>query len=83
MCKLYGVCQFIYNFQSVANLRDVSVFNEIIQPSDFLHNAALPCVKTVDVLRRPRGHNFTLGLPKCKYDFTKTLKHMFKQFYIV
>jgi hypothetical protein len=55
MCK-YGLCQFSYNFQYVANLRYIYVFNEIVQPSDCLHHAPLPCVKTVDMPRRPRGH---------------------------
>ena len=68
MCK-FGLCLHIYNFQYVVNLRDVSLFKEIIglQPGHCLHQI-LPSVKTVEVLR-PRGHNFIL--PKCKYDFYK------------
>jgi hypothetical protein len=63
----FGLCQHIYSFQYVANLRDASLFKEIMQPGHCLHQI-LPSVKKVKVLH-PRGHNFIL--PKCKYDFYK------------
>jgi hypothetical protein len=65
-CK-FGLCQHIYNFQYVADLRDVSLFKEIMQHGHCLHQI-LPSVKTVEVLR-PRGYNFIL--PTCKYDIYK------------
>jgi hypothetical protein len=67
-CK-YGPCQHIYNFQCVANFRDVSLFEETIQTSHCLHQL-LPCVKTADVLH-PRGNNFTL--PKRNMTYTMAL----------
>ena len=64
----YGFCQQLYSFQAISNMRDLTLFREMLKPYNCLH-ILLPLERSIEVKLRPRGHNFTL--PICKYDLCK------------
>jgi hypothetical protein len=67
----YGLCQNNFRFRELADLRDMTLFNEIRHDNNCIH-CLLPSEKNFFVPLRHRGHNFLL--PMCK---TKLYKNSF------
>jgi hypothetical protein len=67
----YGLCQNLYSFRELADVRDLTLFNEIRHYNNCIH-CLLPSEKSLAIPLRPRGHNFLLPMSK-----TNLHKHSF------
>jgi hypothetical protein len=67
----YGQCQNLYSFRELADVRDLTLINEIRHYNNCIH-CLLPSQKSIAIPLRPRGHNFLL--PQSK---TNLHKHSF------
>jgi hypothetical protein len=62
----YGLCQNLYSFRELADVRDLTLFNEIRHYNNCIH-CLLPSEKSLTVPLRPRGHNFLPSYVQDKY----------------
>jgi hypothetical protein len=67
----YGQCQNLYSFRELADVRDLTLFNEIRHYNNSIH-CLLPSEKSLAIPLRPRNHNFLLPMSK-----TNLHKHSF------